>query len=55
MKFVLATDIHYISRQLTQDSRLFEETYLRSDGKQMNYITEITDAFLEQVIQMQKE
>ncbi|MBR5485583.1 MAG: metallophosphoesterase [Oscillospiraceae bacterium] len=55
MKFVLATDIHYISRQLTQDSRLFEETYLRSDGKQMNYITEITDAFLEQVIQMKPD
>ncbi len=53
VQFVVATDIHYFSKDLTDNGALFQRMLVSSDGKQVNYITEITDAFLEEVIKMQ--
>lgn len=52
VQFVVATDIHYLSKDLTDNGELFQRMLVSSDGKQVNYITEITDAFLEEVIKM---
>lgn len=50
MKFIIASDIHYIAKDLIKGSKLFDTIYHKSDGKEMNYIEEIVDAFIEQVI-----
>ncbi|MEG2039194.1 MAG: metallophosphoesterase [Oscillospiraceae bacterium] len=50
MKFVIASDTHYIAPALVQGSTLFEQTFRKSDGKQMDYIDEILEAFIEEVI-----
>jgi 3',5'-cyclic AMP phosphodiesterase CpdA len=52
VQFVVATDIHYFAKELTDNGPLFQRMLVSSDGKQVNYITEITDAFLEEVIEM---
>lgn len=49
-EFIVATDIHYFSKDLIEDGPLFQRMLVSGDGKQVNYITEITDAFLEEVI-----
>ncbi|NLK93882.1 MAG: metallophosphoesterase [Clostridiales bacterium] len=50
MKFVIATDIHYISRELIKNKNLFLDILKKSDGKVINYISYIFDAFIEEVI-----
>lgn len=52
LKFVIATDIHYFSKDLIDDGPLFQKMLVSGDGKQVNYITEITDAFIEEVIRI---
>ncbi|MBC2390919.1 metallophosphoesterase [Listeria booriae] len=46
-----ATDIHYLSNTLTDGKEAFQTYLATGDGKQQNYITEITDAFVQDVIQ----
>ena len=48
-RIVLATDIHYLARDLTDMQKSFEYTADHGDGKAMKYIWEITDAFIEEV------
>ncbi len=50
---ILGTDLHYLSEQLNDHGACFEKTILNGDGKAMEYIDQITDAFLAQVIQEQ--
>ncbi|RCW63153.1 metallophosphoesterase [Saliterribacillus persicus] len=50
LKFIVATDLHYISSAIVKDGPMFERIYVNSDGKQTNYITEITDTFINEVI-----
>lgn len=50
VEIVVATDLHYIPPELVNDSSLFERILNSSDGKQMDYIDEIVDAFLSEVI-----
>ncbi|WP_430534825.1 metallophosphoesterase [Listeria rocourtiae] len=44
-----ATDIHYLSNTLTDGKKAFKTFLATGDGKQQNYITEITDAFVDDV------
>lgn len=49
---ILATDIHYFDPSLTDYGPRFQEMVEYGDGKVVTYIDEITDAFLEEVIQL---
>lgn len=49
---ILATDIHYFDSSLTDYGPRFQEMVEYGDGKVVTYIDEITDAFLEEVIQL---
>ena len=51
VNLIVATDIHFLSPEIVEDGQRFEEMYLNSDGKQVNYINEITDAFIDEVIE----
>lgn len=48
-RIVVATDIHYLARDLTDIQKSYEYTADHGDGKVMKYIWEITDAFIEEV------
>ncbi|MDK2966790.1 metallophosphoesterase [Lacrimispora sp.] len=48
-RIVVATDIHYLARDLTDMQKSYEYTADHGDGKVMKYIWEITDAFIEEV------
>ena len=48
-RIIIATDIHYLARDLTDMQKSYEYTADHGDGKVMNYIWEITDAFIEEV------
>lgn len=47
---IIATDIHYLSRELTDGGSGFQYMVEHGDGKVVTYIEPITDAFLEEVI-----
>ena len=47
---VVATDLHYLASELTDHGAYFEAMIGSSDGKVMEYIDELTDAFLSEVI-----
>lgn len=49
-KIVLASDIHYLSKSLTDFGEGFTHHVEHGDGKVVNYIWEITDAFIDAVI-----
>ena len=48
---IVATDLHYIAPELTDHGEYFERMIENSDGKVMEYIEELTDAFLAEVIE----
>lgn len=48
---ITATDLHYISPALTDHGAEFQATITNSDGKVMECIEELTDAFLGEVLQ----
>ncbi len=50
-KLIVATDLHYLSPELIERGGLFEEMLRTGDGKQTDYIGQLTDAFLEEVIE----
>lgn len=47
---ILGTDIHYVSEELEDGGRAFRQMIDHGDGKLPNYVREITDAFLEEVV-----
>jgi predicted MPP superfamily phosphohydrolase len=47
---LLATDLHYLASDLTDKGEYFQRMLDNGDGKTTQYVTEITDAFLKQVI-----
>lgn len=51
VEIVVATDLHYIPPELVNGSSLFAKILHSSDGKQMDYIDEIVDAFLAEVVE----
>ncbi len=51
IEFIIANDIHYISPSLLGDGEFFRNPVTRADGKVVHYITDITDAFIAEVIE----
>lgn len=49
-KAIIGTDIHYLSRDLTDGGSRFQYMVEHGDGKVVTYVEQITDAFLEEVI-----
>lgn len=45
----IATDIHYLSPKLTDDKEAFKTFVESGDGKQLDYIEEIMDAFIYEI------
>lgn len=45
----VTNDIHYLSKDLTDNGEAFQAFIKSGDGKQLNYIEEITDAFISEV------
>ena len=52
---VIGTDIHYLSRELTDGGSVFQYMVEHGDGKVVTYIEQITDAFLEEVIRQKPD
>lgn len=50
LTFYVASDIHYLSKELTDYGEAFNKFKSSGDGKQIDYITEIFDTFSEEVI-----
>lgn len=46
IKFFIATDPHYLSKDLTDRGKAYRNFIMAGDGKQLNYIEEIMDAFI---------
>lgn len=47
---IIATDLHYLSYELTDNSEDFQEFIKTGDGKVIHYTPDITDAFITEVI-----
>lgn len=43
--FFVATDVHYLAKSLTDNGEAFQKFISGGDGRQLNYISEIMDAF----------
>lgn len=50
-KLILATDIHYLAESLTDRKSGFRYMVEHGDGKLVNYVWEITDAFISEVLE----
>ncbi len=50
LRIAIASDLHYLSQELTDNGPLFQEVVARGDGKLMLDIEAITEAFTEQMI-----
>lgn len=46
----IASDLHYLSPELTDHGPYFQRLIENADGKAMQYCEEVTDAFIEQVV-----
>lgn len=53
--FFIATDIHYLSEDLTDKGEAFDRFINTGDGKELRYIDEITDAFINDIIKKRPE
>lgn len=49
-RLIIATDIHYLAKPLTDGKEAFTYMVEHGDGKMANYVREITDAFIDEVI-----
>lgn len=50
LRIAIASDLHYLSQELTDNGPLFQEVVARGDGKLMLDIEAITEAFTEQMV-----
>ncbi|WP_049617434.1 metallophosphoesterase [Streptococcus sp. X16XC17] len=55
LSIVLATDLHYLSSDLTDKGSYFSDMVDYADGKNMYYIEEITDSFVDEMIALKPE
>jgi 3',5'-cyclic AMP phosphodiesterase CpdA len=46
--FFVSTDVHYLAESLTDKGEAYEK-FISSDGRQLNYISEIVDAFTDDI------
>lgn len=51
VSIIFATDLHYLSPELTDGGEFFKNAVARGDGKFVEYSTEINDAFFAEVIE----
>lgn len=51
IRMVVSTDIHLIAPELVEDGEPFQTAYMSGDGKQINYTSDVLDAFIEQVLE----
>jgi len=51
----VATDIHYLAKSLIDNGQAFTKYVEEGDGRQLNYIGEITDAFVEDIKEKKPE
>ena len=49
-EILIASDIHYLAKELTDFGQAFQNVSDQGDGKLVSYVWEITDAFLNEVI-----
>ena len=49
IKMFVTTDIHYLADSLHDNGPAYQKYIATSDGRQLNYVTEITDAFAAEV------
>lgn len=54
-RLILGTDIHYLSRTLTDGGERFQQMVEHGDGKVVTYVEQITDAFLEEVVRQKPD
>lgn len=50
-EIIIASDLHYLAKELTDFGGAFQMISESDDGKMVSYVWEITDAFLDQVIE----
>lgn len=50
-EIILATDVHYFAKELTDFGQAYQNMAEQGDGKLALYVWEITDAFLDEVIE----
>lgn len=50
VRIAIATDLHYLSPALTDEKEVFETMLSQGDGKVVQYISEITDAFCAEML-----
>lgn len=48
LRLAVATDIHFLPRSVVREGEAFTNAYAAGDGKQINYIPELVDAFVDQ-------
>lgn len=55
LRIVVANDLHYAHQSMIFNHDRTRELTLRADGKQINYIGEITDAFIDEMKQLKPD
>lgn len=50
LRLAVATDLHYLPRSIVRDGEAFHDAWAYGDGKLINYIPELTDVFVEQLL-----
>lgn len=55
LHMVVATDLHYLSSELTDYGSFFTKMVNSADGKNMYYIEQITDAFVDTILEEKPE
>lgn len=54
-KIIIASDIHYLAKELTDFGDAFQMMEEQGDGKVVSYIWEVTEAFLDEVIEQRPQ
>ncbi len=55
VEMYIATDVHYISNSINDGGKAFQEMIKNADGRQVNYISELTEAFEYEIIENRPE
>ena len=55
VKIIISTDVHYLSQELTDYGQAFQHMVEYGDGRLVTYMDQITDAFLEEVIEQKPD
>lgn len=50
LRLVVATDLHFLPRSLVREGAAFTDAYAAGDGKQINYIPELVDTLVSELL-----